>query len=173
MTKEYKDIDVNIENKMWNIFKCDFSLLFCKKKKTEDPIKSVPFIPPITGGQVIKVYDGDTITIVAKLPYKDSPLYRFQIRLLGIDSPEIKGRSEEEKAAARVSQKALETLILHKTVFLENNALEKYGRILANVYIMIDGKRIWINEWLLNNNYAVPYDGKTKIPFTPLFESQI
>ena len=39
------------------------------------------FIPPICEGQVIKVYDGDTITIAAKLPYNDSLLYRFSIRL--------------------------------------------------------------------------------------------
>lgn len=29
---------------------------------------TVPFVPPITSGRVIKVYDGDTITIAAKLP---------------------------------------------------------------------------------------------------------
>jgi hypothetical protein len=32
--------------------------------------------------------------------------------LTGIDAPEIKGRSEEERAAAHSSQKALEDLIL-------------------------------------------------------------
>jgi hypothetical protein len=29
----------------------------------------IPFVPPITSGTVIKVYDGDTITITSKLPY--------------------------------------------------------------------------------------------------------
>ena len=77
------------------------------------------FIPPICEGQVIKVYDGDTITIAAKLPYNDSLLYRFSIRLNGIDSPEIKGHSEDEKAAAQVSKRALENLILHKYVVLK------------------------------------------------------
>jgi len=123
------------------------------------------FVPPITQGEVIKVYDGDTITIAAKLPYEGSPLYRFQIRLAGIDSPEIKGKTEEEKRAAIRSQQALESLILHKTVFLEKTSQEKYGRILANVFVRIGGKLFSANEWMLNNKFAVSYDGKTKKQF--------
>ena len=37
---------------------------------------TVEFTFPIQGGRVIKVYDGDTITIAAKLPFDNSPLYR-------------------------------------------------------------------------------------------------
>ena len=56
---------------------------------------TMPFIPPISGGVVIKVYDGDTITIASKLPYKKSPLYRFSVRMNGIDAPELKGISKK------------------------------------------------------------------------------
>lgn len=121
------------------------------------------FIPPICEGQVIKVYDGDTITIAAKLPYNDSLLYRFSIRLNGIDSPEIKGHSEDEKAAAQVSKLALENLILHKYIVLKNKSTEKYGRILADVYIVYDkNDKLHLNKWMLDNRYAVEYDGGTK-----------
>jgi len=34
-------------------------------------------VPPIKHGRVIKVYDGDTITVAARMPYPKSPLYRF------------------------------------------------------------------------------------------------
>ena len=34
---------------------------------------TIPFIPPITSGKVIKVYDGDTITIASKLAFEGSP----------------------------------------------------------------------------------------------------
>ena len=61
---------------------------------------TLQFIPPVNTGQVIKVYDGDTITIAGHLPYDGSPLYRFSVRLNGIDCAEIKGKSEEEKACA-------------------------------------------------------------------------
>jgi len=129
------------------------------------PITSLPkwedtivFIPPITDGMVIKVYDGDTITIAQKLPYETSPLFRFTIRLHGIDSPEIKTKNDSEKKYAERSRDALHDLIFQKTVTLKNISLEKYGRILADVYY----NDIHINKWLLDNKYAIPYDGSKK-----------
>lgn len=123
-----------------------------------------PFVPPISSGEVIKVYDGDTITVAAQLPYPESPIYRFSVRLFGIDAPEIKGKSEEERAAAHLAQQALEGLILHKIVRLENRGQEKYGRILADAYI----GEIHINKWLLDNGHAKVYDGGKKEAFVPL-----
>jgi micrococcal nuclease len=126
----------------------------------------VPFVPPITSGYVIKVYDGDTITIAGRLPYPESRLYRFQVRLLGIDSPEIKGKTEKEKEAAHKSQQALESLVLNKTVLLREISTEKYGRILANVYLVTEtGQELLVNKWMMTNGHAVPYDGKTKQQF--------
>ena len=76
------------------------------------------FAPPIEGGQVIKVYDADTITIASKLPYKESPIYRLSVRLNGIDTPEIKGKdvSEEEKEAAKLARDYVANLVLDKIV---------------------------------------------------------
>jgi endonuclease YncB( thermonuclease family) len=144
---------------------CCFS--FSIGKKSANPIlwkETTPFVPPIESGIVIKVYDGDTITVAAQLPYPESPLYRFQVRLAGIDSPEIKGKTEEEKTAAHKAQEALETLVLHKTVLLKNRLQEKYGRILAEVYL----DDLHVNQWLLDGGFAVPYDGKTKTAFESL-----
>ena len=65
---------------------------------------TTPFVPPISGGQVIKVYDADTITIAAKIDIPNSPLYRFSVRLNGVDAPEIHGKNHrlpiERKAEA-------------------------------------------------------------------------
>jgi len=119
---------------------------------------AIPFVPPVNSGEVIKVYDGDTITIATYLPYNNSPLYRFSVRLHGIDAPEIKGKTEDEKTAAKVSQQALESLILHKNVTLQDVGTEKYGRILAKVFY----NEINLSEWMLKHNYAIPYDGGTK-----------
>jgi micrococcal nuclease len=117
-----------------------------------------PFVPPVTDGKVIKVYDGDTITVAAKLPIAKSPIYRFPVRLTGIDSPEIKGKSNEEITLAKKSRDALSELILGKNVKLVNVSTEKYGRLLADVYI----EGIHVNRWMLDNKYAIPYDGGTK-----------
>lgn len=123
---------------------------------------TIPFIPPIEKGIVIKVYDGDTITIASKLPYDNSPLYRFSVRLNGIDCPEIKGKTEEEKLCAEIAKNELSNLILNKIVILKNKKTEKYGRILADVYIEINKRNIHINQYMLDQKLAVIYDGKTK-----------
>jgi len=119
---------------------------------------TVEFTFPIEGGRVIKVYDGDTITIASKLPFNDSPLYRLSVRLNGIDTPEIKGKNEDEKLAAKQTRDALAALILNKYVTLKNIQTEKYGRILADVYF----GDLHLNEWLIKEKYAVKYDGGTK-----------
>jgi len=119
---------------------------------------------PIKGGRVIKVYDGDTITIASKIPLKveenEPPLYRFSVRLNGIDAPEMKGKdlTEEEKKAAQQAQQFVSNLVLNKYVTLKNIKNEKYGRILADVYI----GDINVNELLLKERYVVPYGGATK-----------
>ena len=134
-----------------------------KEKYTEDgfDIKwedTIEFTFPIKGGRVIKVYDGDTITIASKLPFDNSPLYRLSVRLNGIDAPEIKGKTDDEKIASKQVKDALSNLILNKYVTLKNIQSEKYGRILADVYI----GDLHVNEWLIKEKYAVKYDGGTK-----------
>lgn len=120
---------------------------------------TVPFVPPISCGKVVKVYDGDTFTLASKLPNdKDGPIYRFSVRLDGIDAPEMKGKTTVEKELAKTSRYALAALIMNKMVTLKNVSVEKYGRILADVYV----GNILVNEYMLDNNYAVKYDGGTK-----------
>jgi micrococcal nuclease len=119
---------------------------------------TVEFIPPLESGIVIKVYDGDTITVASKLPFEGSPLYRFSVRLNGIDAPEIKSTSADEKNAAVEVRNILTERLLNKTVFLKNIQHEKYGRILADVYL----DDVCINDWLLQERLAVKYDGGTK-----------
>ena len=117
-----------------------------------------PFIPPITSGFVVKVYDGDTITIISKLPYKDSALYKFSVRLNGIDCPEIKGETLQEKQCAQLARDELSKLILNKEIILKNLKTEKYGRILADVYL----DDLHLNQYMLDKKLAVKYDGGTK-----------
>ena len=119
---------------------------------------TVPFVPPITTGKVIKVYDGDTFTLAATLPNTIEPIYRFSVRMNGIDTPEIKGKSKTEKELAKKARDALSNLIMNKVVTLKNVSTEKYGRILADVYV----GDLFVNEWMIKENYAVSYDGGTK-----------
>jgi endonuclease YncB( thermonuclease family) len=87
-------------------------------------------------------------------------MYRLSVRLNGIDTPEIKGKgvSDEEKEAAKVARDFVSNLVLNKFVRLENVQTEKYGRILADVFL----GDLHLNELLINERYAVKYDGGTK-----------
>jgi endonuclease YncB( thermonuclease family) len=117
------------------------------------------FVPPINGGRVIKVYDGDTITIASYLPYRKSKLYKFSVRLNGIDCPELKTKNRDEKEVATIAKEFVSDMVLGSMVKLEKVSLEKYGRVLANV---IYNKKS-ISQLLLQERLAVPYDGGTKL----------
>jgi endonuclease YncB( thermonuclease family) len=119
---------------------------------------TTPFVPPITIGKVVKVYDGDTFTIASKLPNTTEPIYRFSVRLNGIDTPEVKGKSVAERDLAKHAKAALNELLYGKIVELRNVANEKYGRILADVYV----GDIHVNQWMITENFAVSYDGGKK-----------
>ena len=88
-------------------------------------------------------------------------IYRFSVRLKGIDAPEIKGKTQEEKNAAITSRNALREKIHGEIVLLKDVKKEKYGRLLANIYF----NNTNVNEWMLTNNYAIPYDGGKKTDF--------
>jgi len=117
-----------------------------------------PYIPPVNGGKVIKVYDGDTITVASKLPYPASPVYRFQVRINGIDSPEMHGNGANERIMAIASRDALSEKILGKMVSLRNVTTEKYGRVLADVFFEEQNMGIW----MIDSDLAVEYHGGTK-----------
>lgn len=119
---------------------------------------TIRFVPPVVQGRVIKVYDGDTITVAGVLPYSASPVYRFSVRLTGIDTPEMRTEDENEHHVALKAKQALSRLILHKWVTLEDTNNDKYGRLLADVYC----GDVHVNEWMIEKRFAVRYDGGTK-----------
>lgn len=120
---------------------------------------AVPYVPDVKEGKVIKVYDGDTITIATFVPGSDT-LFRFSVRLTGIDTPELKSHDVREKALAKRAQVALSDKILGRVVRLEGVALEKYGRLLATV--RCDGESVSLNQWMFDQGHAVAYAGGTK-----------
>jgi endonuclease YncB( thermonuclease family) len=120
---------------------------------------TVAYYHNITYCKCVKVYDGDTITICTGINEPDV-FYRFSVRLMGIDAPEIKGGGNNEKQLAIIARDKLRKKILGKIIRLEIiKQPEKWGRILAIVYL--DDENIC--QWLLNNGLAIPYEGKTKI----------
>jgi endonuclease YncB( thermonuclease family) len=119
---------------------------------------TIIYLPPITRGKVIKVYDGDTFTIASRLPHKGSPFYRYSVRLHGIDCPEIKGKTEDEKTFAQLAKTEMIDIVMDRIVELKNVKFDKYGRILADVHI----NGIHVNQHMIDRHLAVKYDGGTK-----------
>ena len=126
---------------------------------------TTPFVPPIKACKVIKVYDGDSITVAAKL-HESFSVNRFSVRLNGIDTPEMRAQNENEKKRAFIAKDFLEKRILNQTVYLEDVGLEKYGRLLATV--IHDGNNI--NEMMIENNHAYRYTGGKKKPPSEWYE---
>lgn len=118
---------------------------------------TIPFVLPITHGRVIKCYDGDTITIAFKLPPYE-PIYRISVRLNGIDCPEMKSKNADERKCAELAKARISDLILNKDITLKNISNEKYGRLLADVYI----DDVHVNHLMISERLAVSYDGGTK-----------
>lgn len=117
------------------------------------------FIPIIRIARVIKVYDGDTITIAAYYPsYIERKLYKFSVRLSGIDCPEINSINKSERETAIKAKEFLHNLIYNQLVQLNNITLDKYGRLLAEVKL----GDVSCNELLIKHRLAVKYDGKRK-----------
>ena len=121
------------------------------------PTKKIkPFIPIVTNGVVVNVHDGDTITLAT---YVNDKLYKFSVRLRGIDCAEIRTTNAIEKECAELAKKETSELVMGKYVDLENVNIDKYGRLLADV--IVNGTNV--SHHLLQRRLAVEYFGKTKI----------
>lgn len=118
--------------------------------------------------KVIKVYDGDTITIQFHL-FNDNNniIVKYNARLYGIDTAEIKGGTESSKEMANNAKLYVKKMCnkndnLMYATFIKKT--DKYGRLLINLYDNINGinDNKSINDNLINLNLAKSYMGKKK-----------
>ena|SRR3989338_7095038 len=109
--------------------------------------------------KVLKNYDGDTITV--DIPGVH-PLVgeNISVRVIGIDTPEMKGKGSCEKEAAQVAKELVGSMLKSaKRVDLINVQRDKYFRILATVEA--DGRSI--ADALIKQKLAYAYDGGKKL----------
>jgi micrococcal nuclease len=108
---------------------------------------------------VLKVIDGDTIEVDFDLGF-GVWLRNQRIRLDGIDTPESRTSDKEEKVRGTLSKDKLKEILgkdIQITTKIDPN--EKYGRILG---VLVNKDGINVNQWLIDNNYAVKYSGENK-----------
>lgn len=125
-----------------------------KPPTLEDCVEYIP-----TAGVVVSVYDGDTFTL-AVWNNEIQKWTKWSVRVARVDCPELRTKNPNEKQIALKAKTFVEERILHKRVELKNVSREKYGRILADVFVANEPKSI--NDLLIQNRLAVPYDGGTK-----------
>jgi len=106
--------------------------------------------------EVIRVIDGDTIAVRAQIfPHFEAAL---NVRIAGVDTPELRGKCDGEKILATEVKAWVENLFPEGTwVLLENVKDDKYsGRVVADVRITPTTD---LGQMLLDADLAVAYDG--------------
>ena len=110
----------------------------------------------------VDVYDGDTITV--KFFYRRE-LLKYKVRLLGLDTPELKTKNLEEKQLSQKIKGYVSELIMNKIIKLKCYEFDKYGRILAEIFFKSE-KEYSLNNFLIENRLAIKYNGDTKQIFS-------
>lgn len=160
---------------------CCYSIYLANQLKNTD--NEVPFFD-LNGqthlAKVVNVYDGDTCHVIIKFNNK---FYKFKVRALGYDSPEIKpsinlpnrNKIKEKAIDARnylisrvtdieniynLGKKDLNEEVKKnkKIIKLKCYKWDKYGRLLGEFYV----NGININKEMINKKYGYKYDGGTK-----------
>jgi len=116
--------------------------------------------------EINRVLDGDTIDVTIDLGFD---LYKKErVRVAGVDTPEKRTKNLEEKAlgidATNWLKEKLEGTLAGDDELSVRTELVggtgKYGRLLGWLYC--GDELLSINEQMINEGYALPYDGGTK-----------
>ncbi len=113
-----------------------------------------PFPGPVEA-TVIDVVDGDTFLAEAHVWPGHSVTVNIRIR--GIDAPEMKARCGKEREAALAARDELHALISGATISLSNiGGAKYYGRVLADV---ATGDGLAVGPIMLSRALVRPYGG--------------
>lgn len=125
--------------------------------------------------EVLSVLDGDTICIeipifmkFGKSKHEMNGVYKFNIRLFGIDTCELKSKDLCEASLAKKAKCRLTELIneCDNKIFVKLLKYDKYGRILGEIYKNNPDEnnenQKSFNDILLDEGLAKSYFGGTK-----------
>ena len=112
--------------------------------------------------EVVDVFDGDSFRCnIYSLPAIVGD--NISIRVKGVDTPEIRGKSDYEKRLARDARDFTERLLENAhEIMLINIERGKYFRLLAGV--LVDGCNL--ADALINASLGRPYSGGTRQPWS-------
>ncbi len=112
-----------------------------------------------------RVVDGDTIDTVIDLGFGIHKNER--VRVAGIDTPESRTRDLEEKKLGLEAKYYLEKILGEAdSLFIKTSKEGKYGRLLGWIFtskdLITDDNQHSVNQIMIDEGYAWPYDGGTK-----------
>ena len=133
-------------------------------------------------GRVVSLYDGDTLTLALNV---FSGVYKFSVRMNGIDTCEMKSKCDKNKELAKNARSRLLSLITVKDisetstwndrrkinnilnkgmyfVWVECFDFDKYGRLLASIYSDENSSESF-SQVLIKEKLAYEYKGDTKL----------
>lgn len=103
---------------------------------------------------ITEVYDGDTCTAIVDLGFTVSVKVKF--RLLGINTPELKGGTTTSKAKGIQARDRLRELVLGKEVFIDSyRGSDAFGRWLCILKLPETGEDV--NKMLLDEGLAIAF----------------
>ena len=131
------------------------ALPLCAAKAVEDKL------PGPIPAQVVRVVDGDTVVVRARIWLGQD--VETHVRLAGIDTPEKRGRCDEERNQALKAQAFAEAQLANGEISLRDIVPDKYGqRVVAHV---ITAKGEDLSQLLVAQRLARAYDGGHKQPW--------
>ena len=107
---------------------------------------------------IASVYDGDTFKINLNC---SMAVYceKVPVRVLGVDTPEIKGKTEREKKLAEQAKAFTKDFLAQGPISLSNCTRDKYFRLLCNV---TNGQGKNLAQELIKAKLGYSYYGGTK-----------
>jgi endonuclease YncB( thermonuclease family) len=103
---------------------------------------------------LVRVIDGDTVELSIDAGFRIA--VRTIVRLLGINAPEVEGPQKTQGDQAAHFLMAYLPPGMSLTVTTHQDANDKYGRLLADLWLP-DGRHV--NQIMLDSGHAAPYDG--------------
>lgn len=117
---------------------------------------------PVYRVKYLSNYDGDTVTLLFFIWPKIT--IQKSARLNGIDTPEIRGKCDEERTLAKVAKDKLhDVVIVAETVSAVVHGIDKYGRPLITLWA--DNENV--GQMLMDWGLARGYFGGRREPWCP------
>lgn len=107
---------------------------------------------------IASIYDGDTFKINLNCSLA---VYceKVPVRVRGVDTPEIKGKTEREKKLAQKAKEFAKEFLAQEPISLSNCSRDKYFRLLCDVK---NGQGKDLAQELIKRDLGYSYDGGTK-----------